>query len=166
MLHSPRTLAILFATETGVAAARADWAVGSATTFGLNARAIDMAAYNTYRLRDERDLLIITSTHGEGEPPSTASEFFAFLDDLPGQLDQLRYAVLALGDTGYDQFCAAGKRIDARLETLGATRIVPRRDSDVGEKTEDRAWLNEVLAVFATRRPAGAPATPQAHARK
>jgi sulfite reductase (NADPH) flavoprotein alpha-component len=154
MFHSPRPLTVLFATETGTAVVRAEWAVTRAATLGLAARAIDMATYNTYRLGDERDLVIITSTHGEGEPPSTAADFFDFLDDLDaGKLDHITYAVLALGDSGYDQFCAAGRRIDERLETLGARRIVARRDSDVGEQREDREWLADVLALFATTVP-------------
>lgn len=148
MFHSPNSLTILFATETGNASALAEWASKYAETHGLRARLADMATYNTTRFTSERDLLVIASTHGEGEPPYTASDFFEFLDQSTDQLVGLRFAVLALGDSGYDDFCQAGKRIDSRLEALGATRLVPRRDSDIGEKKQDHEWLAAAVEIL------------------
>lgn len=150
MFHSPRALTILFATETGNACVLAEWAASNAQMAGMHSHLIDMATYNTTRLANERDLLIITSTHGEGEPPNTASDFFEFLDETSVQLSGVRFAVLALGDSGYDMFCEAGKYIDHRLEELGAQRLVPRRDSDVGEQRENRDWLSGVVGQFAS----------------
>lgn len=149
MFCAPHSLTILFATETGTAAAYAEWAVSEAAKLALPARALDMATYNTSRLAGERNLLVIASTHGEGEPPTTAEDFFEFLDEVRADLSGSCFAVLALGDSGYDEFCAAGKRIDRQLEVLGATRLAPRRDGDVGERREDREWLGEVISAFA-----------------
>ena len=73
--------------------------------------------------------------------------------DADVALDGVRFAVLALGDSGYDAFCAAGQRLDGRLEELGATRIAPRYDMDVGERAIGRAWLLEVIAACATAAP-------------
>lgn len=148
MFCTPYSLTILFATETGTAAAHADWAVSRAAILGLQARAVDMATYNTFRFAGEHNVLVIASTHGEGDPPSAAEDFFQFLEETSLSLSGLNFAVLALGDSGYEQFCAAGKRIDRQLEILGARRIAPRRDGDVGERPEDRRWLERLLSMF------------------
>ena len=149
MFYSPCPLTILFATETGTAAALADWALATANRMGVPARLGDMATYNTFRLSSERTLLLIAATHGEGEPPQTASDFFDFLDETDIALTGIRFGVLALGDSGYDHFCAAGKRLDRRLEELGATRVAPRRDIDVGERASARDWLADFIATTA-----------------
>jgi sulfite reductase (NADPH) flavoprotein alpha-component len=149
MFQPTPTLTILFATETGMACVLAEWALAKAGALGTAARLIDMATYNTTRFAGERDVLIITSTHGEGNPPTTASDFFDFLDETSVDLSGLCFAVLALGDSGYDQYCAAGKRVDGRLEALGAHRLIERRDSDVGEGRQDREWLANAISQFA-----------------
>jgi sulfite reductase (NADPH) flavoprotein alpha-component len=151
MFHAPATLTILFGTETGMGAALADWAVNAAACRNLHARAIDMATYNTFRLPEERDLLLICSTHGEGDPPETAKDFFDFLAETEARLPDLRFAVLALGDSGYDEFCAAGKFLDRRFEELGATRLAPRQDMDVGERSRARDWIAALLDAVAVR---------------
>ena len=153
MFCSPCPLTILFATETGTAAALAEWALVAANSMGVAARLADMATYNTFRLSSERTLLVIASTHGEGDPPQSAADFFDFLDETDAVLNGVRFAVLALGDSGYDAFCAAGQRLDRCLEELGATRIAPRYDMDVGERAIGRAWLLEVIAACATAAP-------------
>ena len=93
-------LPILFATETGDSAVLAEFAGVAAKQLGLPARVVDAATYNTTQLPLEENLLIITSTH-EGHPPCNASDFFDLLDEMTDNLDTLRYAVLALGDTAY-----------------------------------------------------------------
>ena len=60
----------------------------------------------------------------------------------------VRYSVCALGDTSYEQFCQTGKDIDQRLETLGATRLVSRKDCDVDYDGPYQEWLAEVLPAF------------------
>lgn len=72
------------------------------------------------------------STHGEGDPPDQAIQFYEFLHSKRApKLEHLQYSVLALGDSSYEFFCKTGKDFDERFAQLGATRIVPRIDCDV-----------------------------------
>jgi len=140
-------LKILYAGETGNAAALARDLAARAQAAGLPASAEDVAHYKTRELKDETTLLFIASTHGEGEPAEPALPFYEFLDGRRApQLPQLRFAVLALGDSTYEFFCEAGKRLDARLEQLGAQRLCERIDCDVEYEADAGRWFETLLA--------------------
>src|SRR3546814_3019217 len=73
-------------------------------------------------------MLIVVSTYGEGDPPQPATGFFEFIEGRKApKLDGKRFAVLALGDSTYEFYCEAGKRLDRRFEKLGAERRAARR---------------------------------------
>lgn len=145
-----RLLTVLFASETGNSKTLAKALVDKAAAQGIQARLADMAEYKTRGLKDEQDLLVITSTHGEGDAPQTAVGFFEFLESRKApKLPQLRFAVLALGDSTYEKYCEAGKRIDRRLEELGAQRLADRVDCDVDYEDAAEAWISTVIADLA-----------------
>ncbi len=145
-----RLLTVLFASETGNSKTLAKALVDKVAAKGIQARLADMADYKTRGLKDEQDLLVITSTHGEGDAPQTAVGFFEFLEGRKApKLPQLRYAVLALGDSTYEKYCEAGKRIDRRLEELGAQRLADRVDCDVDYEDAADAWISTVVANLA-----------------
>jgi sulfite reductase (NADPH) flavoprotein alpha-component len=156
---STRLLTVLFGSETGNSKTLAKALVDKAATKGLQTRLADMADYKTRGLKDEQDLLVITSTHAEGDPPQTAVGFFEFLESRKApKLPHLRYAVLALGDSTYEKYCEAGKRIDRRLEELGAQRLADRVDCDVDYEDAADAWIASVVADLAPAAQAAAPA--------
>ena len=145
-----RTLTILYGSETANSATLAHKLADAARAVALAPRVVDMAQYKSRELKDEQDVLIITSTHGEGDPPQTAAEFFEFVEGRKApRLPHLRYAVLGLGDASYERFCEAGKRLDRRLEELGATRLRPRIDCDVDYDDTAADWTEKVLALLA-----------------
>lgn len=143
---STRTLRILFGTETGNSRGLASALASAASAKGLDVQVSDMADYKPRSLRSEQDLLVITATHGEGDPPETAVSFFEFVEGRKApQLPDLRFAVLALGDSTYEHFCGAGRRLDERLEELGAQRLLGRVDCDVDYDDDATAWFASAL---------------------
>lgn len=145
-----RTLTVLYGTETGNGRDLAKALASAAGARGLSPKLVEMASYKVRQIKDEQDLLIICSTHGEGDPPETAVGFFEFIESARApKLDGVRYSVLALGDSTYEKYCEAGKRIDRRLEELGATRLRERVDCDVDYEDLAAGWSDAVVERLA-----------------
>jgi sulfite reductase (NADPH) flavoprotein alpha-component len=152
------TVEVLYGTQTGNSAFVAEQLAASARSRGLGANVAELDAAGTALLAAASHVVIVTSTYGEGEMPDDAELFWEELsaEDAP-RLEGLRYAVLALGDSGYDDFCQAGRLIDLRLEQLGAVRLAPRADCDVDFEEPAESWSEEVVAALAAEAPAGTP---------
>lgn len=161
-----RTITVLFASETGNSRELAAELAQAAGEKGLETRVADVADYKVRALKDESDLLFIASTHGEGDPPQTALDFYEFLEGRKApKLPQLRFAVLALGDSTYEHYCAAGRRVDERLAELGGERLVDRVECDVDYEEDAAAWIAAVVDQLAAGQPdTGASAMPSVRA--
>ena len=145
-----RSLTILYGTETGNGRALAKDFAETAGKRGLAPRVADMADYKVRGLKDEQDLLIIVSTHGEGDPPESARAFFEFIEGPRApRLGDVRYSVLALGDSTYEKYCEAGKRLDRRLQELGAGPLHDRVDCDVDYDEPAAGWSETVVEKLA-----------------
>ncbi|MGV9310668.1 sulfite reductase subunit alpha [Streptomyces sp. NPDC003691] len=144
------TVDVLFGTQTGTAELLAGEIVAGARTRGLGGTATALDDITPERLAAMSYLVVVVSTYGEGEMPDNAGLFWDALraDDAP-RLEGLRYAVLGLGDRGYDDFCQAGKDLDTRLEQLGAVRLHDRVDCDVEYEEPAAAWTTAVLDLLA-----------------
>ncbi len=139
-------LTILFGSQTGTAENLAKKAAKEAGKRGFAPTVVDMAQATIASLAAEKNLLVITSTYGDGEPPDNAKALHGALAAASdSQLSALRYSVCSLGDTNYTLFCQAGKDFDARLEKLGATRVSPRVDCDLDYETPHTKWLDAAL---------------------
>jgi sulfite reductase (NADPH) flavoprotein alpha-component len=145
-----RTLTILFGSETGNSSALARTLGEVVRRQGLEPILVDMADYKPRKLKDEQDILIVTSTHGEGDPPLSGMGFFEFVESRKApRLEGVRYGVLALGDSTYEHYCEAGKRLDRRLAELGALRLQNRVDCDVDYEDEAAGWIATAVANLA-----------------
>jgi sulfite reductase (NADPH) flavoprotein alpha-component len=145
-----RALTILFGSETGNSKELAGALAEGASLEGLEPRVVDMAHYRTRTLREEQDLLVIVSTHGEGDPPQTALGFFEFLESRRApKLGQLRFAVLGLGDSTYEHYCGAARRVDGRLAELGGQRLADRVECDVDYEDAAGAWIQSIVGELA-----------------
>jgi sulfite reductase (NADPH) flavoprotein alpha-component len=142
-------LTVLYASQTGNAMKVAKQVAEAASASGLRAVAVSAADYKTSNLRGERNLIVVSSTQGEGDPPDSGVELRRFLfGKRAPTLDGLRFAVLALGDYSYANFCKAGEELDRRLEELGGKRVLPRVDCDVEYEATAAAWRQQVLEAF------------------
>ena len=109
-----------------------------------------MADADLAALPKARNVLVYASTWGEGDPPQRAADFYTTLmGEAAPRLDGVHFAVLALGDTAYANFCATGRAIDERLETLGGVRASPRIDLDLDFAKQAAAWTEHALGVLA-----------------
>ncbi|MGD9426825.1 sulfite reductase subunit alpha [Pantoea sp. NSTU24] len=143
-------LHILYGSQTGNAEALAQTAAKSARAKGLVPVVQAMGDVDLDVFATMRHVLIVTSTYGEGEMPDNAQLFWdAISASTAPRLEQMHFAVLAIGDTGYDGFCQAGKFIDMRLEQLGAKRVVDRIDCDIDFEEPSSEWLSSSMPQFA-----------------
>ncbi len=143
-------LAIFYASESGNCEALANKAKKAAQKHGLDAKVYDMADADMALLAKSKNIIVYAATWGEGDPPARAIDFYsALMSDAAPRLDGVRFAVLALGDTAYVQFCAVGKAIDARLEELGAQRAAERKDLDLDFAKQAAAWTDDTLTQLA-----------------
>jgi sulfite reductase (NADPH) flavoprotein alpha-component len=155
---SLQSLTIAFGSQTGNAEALAKRLAKEAGRRGFAPVIYDLAQYPRANLQTEKNLLLITSTYGDGEPPDNARPFWEFLEapEAP-RLENVSFSVLALGDSNYPKFCECGKNFDRRLEQLGARRASPRVDCDVDYEEPFRNWMDAVLDGFSSRGPVLSP---------
>jgi len=140
-------LTVLYASESGNAEGLALAAKSAAAKQGFDTRVHDMADVDLSVLTKAKNVLIYAATWGEGDPPQRAMAFYsALMDESAPRLDGLRYAVLGLGDSAYVNFCETAKRIDARLEALGAVRVAERADLDTDFTRHAPDWTARTLA--------------------
>ncbi len=140
---------VLYGSQTGNAARLAAELTRRLRRMGFSAALNSMSDFPPDRIAEAKNLLLVVSTHGEGQPPDKAVGLHEFLHGAGApRLDGLRFAVLALGDVGYAKFCAAGRQFDHRLAELGAERLFPRADCDVDYTEPAEAWMQGVAAAL------------------
>ncbi len=149
---SSDSILIAFGSETGNCKNLAQHMAALANGQGIAAEVADLAQLRVRHLSKRRILLVICSTHGDGDPPEPIHGFFeALMDDASApKLQGLKYSVLALGDSSYEQFCVTGAQLDERFASLGAQRLAPRQDCDVDFAEPAKRWMESVLGTLAS----------------
>ncbi|WP_332628671.1 assimilatory sulfite reductase (NADPH) flavoprotein subunit [Halalkalibacter flavus] len=142
-----KEVTILYGSQTGNAQGLAENAGKTLEGRGFDVTVASMNDFKPNNLKKLHNLLIVVSTHGEGDPPDNALSFHEFLHGRRApKLENLRYSVLSLGDSSYEFFCQTGKEFDQKLEELGGTRLNDRVDCDLDFDEPAAEWLEGVIA--------------------
>lgn len=140
---------ILWGSQTGNAEGLGKNLAKSLSSKGHSTTLKSMADVSPADLSEISNLLIITSTYGDGEPPDNAASFHAelFAAEVPA-LASLQYSVFALGDSNYPDFCKCGRDFDQRLAAMGANRLTEIVECDVEFDDAFKAWSEQISAAF------------------
>jgi NADPH-dependent sulfite reductase flavoprotein alpha-component len=156
-------ITILFASQTGNAEALAEKLAATLRAGGAKPRLASMQDYPAAALAGAENLILISSTYGDGEAPDNGRDFWDFLNSQAPPLPNLSYAVCALGDSSYDQFCQHGKNLEAKFFALGATRLAERFDCDTGYEAAVELWLPAIAQTLGADPAEPPPAGPETH---
>lgn len=140
-----KKITLAFGTETGNSKKLATQLAAAGKKQGVNVKLTDLSQYRITDLSKEEFFFIVISTQGEGEPPIPAKKFYDYIHDNELTLPNLKFSVLALGDTSYPLFCKTGEDVDARFSKFGAKRVVPLQKCDVDYEEDALRWFEQVL---------------------
>ncbi len=140
-----KKIRLVFGTETGNSKRLAAQLAAVAKKRGVHAKLIGLDQYRLNDLSKEEYFFIVISTQGEGEPPAPAKKFYDHIHENQLVLPNLKYSVLALGDSSYPMFCKTGEDVDTQLNKFGAKRVVPLQKCDVDYEEEATQWFEKVL---------------------
>jgi sulfite reductase (NADPH) flavoprotein alpha-component len=162
-VQNAASVTLISASQTGNARRVAEQLRDDLIAAKINVNLVNAGDYKFKQIGQEKLLLIVASTQGEGEQAEEAVALHKFLQSKKApQMKDTAFAVFALGDTSYEFFCQAGKDFDTRLGELGAERLLDRVDADVEYKEAAENWRKRIVDVLKQRVPAdtGAQAAP------
>ena len=142
---------VAWASQTGNIEGFASQCAERLKTAGRQVTLSSMDSIQPADLGTASSVLLLTSTFGDGDPPDNGSSLWSRLqaEDAP-RLESTRFALLAFGDSSYDQFCGFGRKLDARLEALGAQRLTARVECEPDFEEPAKAWLEQVMTSIAS----------------
>jgi sulfite reductase (NADPH) flavoprotein alpha-component len=145
---------LISASQTGNARRLAEQLRDDLLAAKLNVNLVNAGDYKFKQIGQEKLLVVVTSTQGEGEPPEEAVALHKFLlSKKAPKMDGAAFAVFGLGDTSYEFFSQAGKDFDSRLAELGAERLLDRVDADVEYSELASAWRLQLTDLLKARVP-------------
>ncbi|MBX9495719.1 NADPH-dependent assimilatory sulfite reductase flavoprotein subunit [Yersinia enterocolitica] len=148
------TITLISASQTGNARRLAEQLRDDLLVAKLNVNLVNAGDYKFKQIAQERLLVIVASTQGEGEPAEEAVALHKFLFSKKApKLPETAFAVFGLGDTSYEHFCQAGKDFDNKLAELGAQRLLERVDADVEYQESAQQWRQQIVAALQARVP-------------
>ncbi|WP_205751604.1 sulfite reductase subunit alpha [Cupriavidus oxalaticus] len=139
---------VAYASQTGFAEQLALQTATALQGAGMPVQLLSLADVDAGRLAACRQALFVVSTTGEGDAPDSACGFARRL--LAGRADglrELRYGILALGDSSYARFCAFGHALDHWLQRHRAQPLFDLIEVDNGDAGALRHWQNHLSAL-------------------
>ncbi|CAI9673728.1 MULTISPECIES: diflavin oxidoreductase [Elizabethkingia] len=153
-----KKITLVYGTETGNSKKLATELAGVAKKKGIQVKLGDLSQYKPKDLAKEEYLFVVISTQGEGEPPILAKKFYDYIHENELNLSNIKFGVLALGDSTYPQFCKTGEDLDTRFEVLGAERIIPLKRCDIDYEEDAHRWLDHIFEVVQNKEAGTSPA--------
>ncbi len=148
-------ITLISASQTGNARRVAEALRDDLLAAKLNVTLINAGDYKFKQIANEKLLVVVASTQGEGEPAEEAVALHKFLFSKKApKLDNTAFAVFGLGDTSYEFFCQSGKDFDTKLAELGGERLLDRVDADVEYQAAAAQWRARLVDVLKSRAPA------------
>lgn len=142
-------LTILYITESGNSKFLAAELNKKLKAAGIKAKLKDVLQYRHTDFAKEENLILIVSTHGEGEIPESGKEFFQYLEENNLDLSNLRFLVIGLGDSNYPLFCEAGKIFEEKLLKFKGKNIAPSFALDLNFEDSLEQIFETVTSGFA-----------------
>lgn len=152
-LANSRPWLVAYASQTGNAEELATQTAQSLRLAGIPVRLCALADVTAGDLQQAERALLLVSTYGEGDAPDNAAAFMGrCMTRAPGEmaLPQLHYAVLALGDRSYGQYCGFGRALDAWLAGQGASRLFERIEVDRSASAAIEQWFQHLSHLAGT----------------
>lgn len=147
--NNTTSISLLWASQTGNAETLAE---NITTQLRDSGWAVNLQAMNDYsveKLAQDKHAIFITSTFGDGDTPDNGGDFWHQLNSQSApSLANVNFALLALGDSNYDQFCGHGKKLFARLQELGGKPLLDRVDCDTDFEAPANAWLARLMETL------------------
>ncbi|MGS0637430.1 NADPH-dependent assimilatory sulfite reductase flavoprotein subunit [Citrobacter sp. VF227] len=148
-------ITLISASQTGNARRVAEALRDDLIAAKLNVTLINAGDYKFKQIANEKLLIVVASTQGEGEPAEEAVALHKYLFSKKApKLENTAFAVFGLGDTSYEFFCQAGKDFDSKLAELGGERLLDRVDADVEYLVAAAQWRERLVEVLKARAPA------------
>lgn len=148
-------ITLISASQTGNARRVAEALRDDLIAAKLNVTLINAGDYKFKNIANEKLLVVVASTQGEGEPAEEAVALHKFLFSKKApKLENTAFAVFGLGDTSYEFFCQSGKNFDSKLAELGGERLLDRVDADVEYQPAAAQWRARLVDVLKARAPA------------
>ncbi|MET0321046.1 MAG: sulfite reductase subunit alpha [Duganella sp.] len=141
---------VAYASQTGNAEELAGQTLATLRLAGIAARSTELSDLHAHDLQGAERVLFLVSTYGEGDAPDAAAAFAGRLMTTSLPLAHLHYAVLALGDSMYRQFCGFGRALDAWLQAQGAQALFPRIDVDRSADAAIGQWRQQLSHLAGT----------------
>ena len=145
-LQTAEKVTVLYGSQTGNSKKIAESVSAELKTKGADVTLKNLLDYRPQQLKKEQKVVLVISTHGNGEAPDEALAFYNYINgDRAPKLDNLEFAVLGLGDSSYDEFCQTGVDVDVKFEELGAKRFHDRLDLDLDFEIGAKSWQQEIV---------------------
>ncbi|MDH6597181.1 assimilatory sulfite reductase (NADPH) flavoprotein subunit [Bacillus aerius] len=153
-----KDVTVLYGSQTGNSEGLAKKTAQHLEEKGFQVTLSSMSDFKPNNLKKINNLLVIVSTHGEGDPPDNALSFHEYVHGRRApKLDHLSFSVLSLGDSSYEFFCQTGKEFDERFLELGGTRLFDRVDCDLDYDEPFSEWLQGVASSLSEGEAASLP---------